>query len=586
MITSHFFPFLLIFGASVLFLWLIGAACFFRSAGLRSYFHAPWLGYGLLVGSLQITHLFSPVDREFSTVFVAISSFAALCVLVRSLLVKGLPPKADTLRGLGWLILLFAVALIAFVPVFNSCTKEMNRYDLGLYYLKTIRWIEGFAIVPGLSNVQDHLGFNQSAFLATSFFDSLMPHRWGLFLVGGILPWLGLTLSLFAMVRLALSRFVREEHTQPIEVAYAVSLPAWIFIFVGGDTSSATPDCTSACLMLHFFLIFACFMLARVNERHNYLGEILFLGALCICIKLNTLGLVAGIWALCVVTLLLGRQGALFFQRQVVVVAAISIFMLMTWMGRGVLISGYPFFPSSALAMPVEWKTPATRVDGFRTLVMGWARDRENFAQPLTTWLWVPNWLSRIAPELPNRFTWPAQTGLTGLTMLATFALFAPALRRNLGNLLLLVTPLLLYMMFWFLTAPEPRYFGPSIWIFALCPALTFIACGVRTGLVVSTANLCLNALPIFFAASEFHWSWSRPEPRLPLVKVVETAPVASNYGVMVWVPAKGDQTFDSPIPSSQGPVPGLALLNPEKGIAGGFKYLTVEKLGSADERR
>ena len=359
MSADHFFQFLLIFGASVLFLWLIGAACFFRSGGLRSFFHAPWLGYGLLVGSLQVTHLFFPVDRRFSTAFLAISSSAAVGVLALSLFVKGLPRKANVLRGLGWIILLGAVALIAFVPVFNSCTKEMNRYDLGLYYLKTIRWIEGFAIVPGLSNVQDHLGFNQSAFLATSFFDSLMPHRWGLFLVGGILPWLGLTLSLFAIVRLALSRFMRDEHAQPIEVAYAVSLPAWIFIFVGGDTSSATPDCTSACLMLHFFLIFACFMLAREQERRNYLGEILFLGALCICIKLNTLGLVAGIWALCVVTLLLGRQGALFFQRQVVVVASISIFMLTTWMGRGVLISGYPFFPSSALAMPVEWRTPA-----------------------------------------------------------------------------------------------------------------------------------------------------------------------------------------------------------------------------------
>ena len=109
-------------------------------------------------------------------------------------------------------------------------------------------------------------------------------------------------------------------------------------------------------------------------------------------------------------------------------------------------------------------------------------------------------------------------------------------------------------MMFWFLTAPEPRYVGANLWILAMCPALTFIACGSRTGLVASTANLCLNAIPIFFAASEFHWSWSRPEPRLPQVKVVETAPVASLHGVMVWVPAKGDQTFDSPIPSSQGP--------------------------------
>ena len=251
--------------------------------------------------------------------------------------------------------------------------------------------------------------------------------------------------------------------------------------------------------------------------------------------------------------------------------------MLTTWMGRGVLISGYPFFPSSVVAMPVEWRTPVTRVNGFRNLVMGWARDRENFAQPLTTWLWVPNWFSRIASELANRFTWPAQTGLAGLIMLATFAAFATPLRRNLRNLLLLVTPLFLYMMFWFLTAPEPRYFGPSVWIFAICPAMTFIACGARTGFVASTANLCLNALPIFFAASEFHWSWSRPEPRLPQVKVVETAPVKSMHGVMVWVPAKGDQTFDSPIPSSQGPVPELALLNPRKGIAGGFKYLKVQ---------
>ena len=58
---------------------------------------------------------------------------------------------------------------------------------------------------------------------------------------------------------------------------------------------------------------------------------------------------------------------------------------------------------------------------------------------------------------------------------------------------------------------------------------------------------------------------------------MVETAPVASNHGVIVWVAARGEQTFDSPIPSSQAPVPELALLNPRKGIAGGFKYLSVQ---------
>ena len=48
-------------------------------------------------------------------------------------------------------------------------------------------------------------------------------------------------------------------------------------------------------------------------------------------------------------------------------------------------------------------------------------------------------------------------------------------------------------------------------------------------------------------------------------------------HGVVVWMNPDGIQTYDSPLPSSWKPRPFLALLNPEKGIAGGFKYLKVE---------
>ena len=67
------------------------------------------------------------------------------------------------------------------------------------YYLQTIAWTTAFPIVPGLGNLLLHLGFNQSAFLVPSFFDSLGPHLWGYSLLGGLLPWLGLTLSGFAL---------------------------------------------------------------------------------------------------------------------------------------------------------------------------------------------------------------------------------------------------------------------------------------------------------------------------------------------------------------------------------------------------
>ena len=104
---------------------------------------------------------------------------------------------------------------------------------------------------------------------------------------------------------------------------------------------------------------------------------------------------------------------------------ALSIIILATWVGRGVILSGYPFFPSSVVAMPVTWRTPATRVDGFRTLIRGWARDRENVERSLRGWQWISNWYQRVAPELTNRFIWPAQSGFAGLVVLAGFATFA-----------------------------------------------------------------------------------------------------------------------------------------------------------------
>ena len=39
--------------------------------------------------------------------------------------------------------------------------------------------------------------------------------------------------------------------------------------------------------------------------------------------------------------------------------------LLATWMGRGILLSGYPLFPSTALAMPVPWRMPTKESSNF-----------------------------------------------------------------------------------------------------------------------------------------------------------------------------------------------------------------------------
>ena len=75
MSSDYFIAFFLLFAASALFLWLLGAAAFSRDLGMESVFRAPWLGYALLVGFLQIGHLFFSVHARFAVIFVS----AAYC---------------------------------------------------------------------------------------------------------------------------------------------------------------------------------------------------------------------------------------------------------------------------------------------------------------------------------------------------------------------------------------------------------------------------------------------------------------------------------------------------------------------------
>ena len=146
-----------------------------------------------------------------------------------------------------------------------------------------------FPIVPGLGNLLLHLGFNQSAFLVPAFLDSLGPHLWAYSLLGGIFPWLGLTLSVFALVQGLCALFLLRRRLEPIEKAYAISLPAWMYTLLINNISGNSPDIALACLQIHIFLCFASFLAARGSQAVRLqLSELIILSALSVCVKLNS----------------------------------------------------------------------------------------------------------------------------------------------------------------------------------------------------------------------------------------------------------------------------------------------------------
>ncbi len=64
--TDYQMPFYLLFVGFGLFLWLIGTAASCKPIRIDLIFRAPWIGYSLLVGLLQLVHLLWPINRPAS----------------------------------------------------------------------------------------------------------------------------------------------------------------------------------------------------------------------------------------------------------------------------------------------------------------------------------------------------------------------------------------------------------------------------------------------------------------------------------------------------------------------------------------
>ena len=563
-------PSYLVFLVFGLYIWALGGALFAGVRGIGGVFQLPWLGYGLLIALLQIAHLLFPIGQWLSAGFFIITS-----ILLAVIHLSRVRRRRWVLRSWPRLLPLVVISFLIFIPVFNACTKPACHYDLGLYYLQEIRWMQTFPIVNGLGNLILNLGFNQSAFLVTSFLDSLLPQRIGLWLVGGLLPWLGLTLSTFALIRLFFRRRSRRSH---LAIAYAISLPVWLYTLLGNNISSGSPDVTSSCLMIHLFLTFAAFiMTADKTKRAELFGTLLFLGAICLSVKLNTLGMVVGVCGVAALFLLLEKDISCLASTRALVGAAAAVFLLASWFYRGVVISGYPLFPSRMISVPVAWKMKASDADQCREDTVYWARIPYGERKvALEGFSWVRPWFKRVI-AMDIQFNWPIGIGLIGAVGLSLLSWTETRLRRSFYVLALLCAPLVVDTVFWFFTAPEPRYFGSAAWLFTIVPVLGLIAAHESLVSLSAVLYLYLCAVPMVTLFWETKWVWAAPDPRFPEIPQPALVESENSFGLRYYEPSEGNQSFDSALPASNRSISDIGLLDPAAGIAGGFQPMNEE---------
>ena len=65
---SYLLPFFTLFAACGLYLWLLGEALVSSSrTWSENALRAPWMGWAILLGALQLTHVFVPINGKVAT---------------------------------------------------------------------------------------------------------------------------------------------------------------------------------------------------------------------------------------------------------------------------------------------------------------------------------------------------------------------------------------------------------------------------------------------------------------------------------------------------------------------------------------
>ena len=319
------------------------------------------------------------------------------------------------------------------------------------------------------------------------------------------------------------------------------------------------------------------------RRRFHFVSAAL-LAAAGISIKLSFAGFAAAAGAMALGWLAWRRHiGGEEWRRMALLAAGASALVLVPWLIRGVLLSGYPAYPSTLGALPVDWQVPAVMADSEANWVRYWARQPNAFwLQSMGNWNWLPAWIERVPPAvfLPLRIAGLGALVFVAL-LVAGFRLRGPSGARP--ALMALALPLSA-LAFWWLAAPEPRFAGAAFWVLAVGVLNLVLAVGENGGATVSPAwnrsasvglmlalpMLCLPAgaslLPKF--PNETEWGFT------PVPQVKERV-AATDSGLSLYLPAdrdKGvDTCWDMPLPNTPYFRSDLELRRPPS-LRGGFR--------------
>lgn len=521
--------------------------------GVENLITSFWIGWAYAIFSLQLWNIFFRVDWR---PLVAISIMGIFGLLWNYKDLASLF-KRQIFIGIffGFILILTAVWLaeLAALPILNT--------DSGLYHLSSIRWVKTFPVVPGLGNLHGRLAFNSSYFLYIAALEvGLWVHR-SHHIANGLLM-----LVLFMQIYISAIKIFRCNDRLPLYFIFNILI--YIPLIKQGyqkpfNISSPSPDLPIFILGIILASQLLAFLespkLRNKEDAYN-LFSIATIAAVGITIKLSFL-ILGGVTLLlvCIIWFIQGNGHKIAGKKVIFWIIAGLTIGLIPWVIRGVILSGYIAYPSTFGSFPVEWRIPLESVISERNWIFSWARvPRVHPDQVLGNWNWITPWFDRM-----KKNTWEIVIPLllTGVGFLTT--LFYKVIKKNYPHrermLWLFLIPSIVSLLYWFFTAPEPRFAGAAFWILGvgtITLSIRYLSKLKNLVILVFTLSaflfISLALQPLSRDIWRLHKFYSIPRAELKTF--------TTDSGLVIYVPKEGDMCWDAPLPCTPYPNKSLTI--------------------------
>jgi len=460
-----------------------------------------------------------------------------------------------------------------------------TNFDSGLYHFKAIRWINSLPIVPGLGNLDSRLAFNQSFFtyVAALNFSPWPAH--GRSLANSFL----LLLTVLTFVRFlspVLKRLSLLAESNPLQyssVLFAFPILGYVALDSNG-LASPTPDLASTLLQLTMFVMLAQGIAAWIkgeNRQDQRVIVLAILAATSITIKLSNLAFSAVILSMCLAFVLRTSGNRM---RDILRLIAPSSLVILVWSVRGFILSGCPLYPSTLGCAPVDWAVPNQMVENSANWVYSWARQpRTHWRNVLGSWEWLGPWSSRMSREI-EVVMYPLFLTVVFCAIAFVGLWWSSFKQRAWPRCIewLILAPVVIGLIYWFFTAPDPRFSHALFWCLSVSSALVFL-CAVQPLLKerMGVAVMC-----VVFIVANLHFIRYAVKKGNTIKEVsssgwhpIKTVPLSQKKtlaGLVIFRPEQRGGCWDSPLPctSSRNVNPNLRLRIPGK-LGSGFTVKT-----------